>query len=74
MVLRADDDARGHAGGPFRDFWSRRLDALGTELARGRRERRTRSATATSTHTATRTPTTPSPSTTPTDTPTTQED
>jgi DNA-binding transcriptional ArsR family regulator len=26
---------------PFRDFWSQRLDALGTELARGRRERRT---------------------------------
>lgn len=22
---------------PFRDFWSQRLDALGTELARGRR-------------------------------------
>ena len=27
---------------PFRDFWTQRLDALGTELARGRRERRTR--------------------------------
>jgi DNA-binding transcriptional ArsR family regulator len=25
---------------PFRRFWSQRLDALGTELARGRRERR----------------------------------
>ena len=25
---------------PFRAFWSRQLDALGTELARGRRERR----------------------------------
>ena len=25
---------------PFRDFWTHRLDALGTELARGRRERR----------------------------------
>lgn len=25
---------------PFRAFWSQRLDALGTELARGRRERR----------------------------------
>jgi DNA-binding transcriptional ArsR family regulator len=25
---------------PFRHFWSQRLDALGTELARGRRERR----------------------------------
>jgi DNA-binding transcriptional ArsR family regulator len=25
---------------PFRDFWNQRLDALGTELARGRRERR----------------------------------
>lgn len=24
---------------PFRAFWSQRLDALGTELARGRRER-----------------------------------
>ena len=30
---------------PFRDFWTQRLDALGTELARGRRERRTRPAT-----------------------------
>ena len=30
---------------PFRDFWSPRLDALGTELARGRRERRTQSTT-----------------------------
>ncbi len=30
---------------PFRDFWSQRLDALGTELARGRRERRARSTT-----------------------------
>jgi DNA-binding transcriptional ArsR family regulator len=27
---------------PFRDFWTQRLDALDTELARGRRERRTR--------------------------------
>jgi len=27
---------------PFRRFWAGRLDALGTELARGRRERRTR--------------------------------
>jgi|SRR5688500_10246603 DNA-binding transcriptional ArsR family regulator len=27
---------------PFRVFWSQRLDALGTELARGRRERRTK--------------------------------
>ena len=26
---------------PFRAFWSQRLDSLGTELARGRRERRT---------------------------------
>ena len=26
---------------PFRDFWEQRLDALGTELARGRRARRT---------------------------------
>lgn len=26
---------------PFRDFWNQRLDALGTELARGRREHRT---------------------------------
>ncbi|HEX8626865.1 MAG TPA: metalloregulator ArsR/SmtB family transcription factor [Catenuloplanes sp.] len=26
---------------PFRRFWSQRLDALGTELARGRRARRT---------------------------------
>lgn len=25
---------------PFRAFWTQRLDALGTELARGRRERR----------------------------------
>jgi DNA-binding transcriptional ArsR family regulator len=25
---------------PFRQFWTQRLDALGTELARGRRERR----------------------------------
>jgi DNA-binding transcriptional ArsR family regulator len=25
---------------PFRRFWSQRLDALGTELVRGRRERR----------------------------------
>jgi DNA-binding transcriptional ArsR family regulator len=30
---------------PFRDFWTQRLDALGTELARGRRERRTRPTT-----------------------------
>ena len=27
----------------FRQFWTQRLDALGTELARGRRERRTAS-------------------------------
>ena len=27
---------------PFREFWTGRLDALDTELARGRRERRTR--------------------------------
>lgn len=27
---------------PFRDFWTQRLDALGTELARGRRQRRPR--------------------------------
>ncbi|MFF1632684.1 ArsR/SmtB family transcription factor [Leifsonia sp. NPDC058248] len=27
---------------PFRDYWGQRLDALGTELARGRRERRAR--------------------------------
>ena len=26
---------------PFRHFWNRHLDALATELARGRRERRT---------------------------------
>lgn len=25
---------------PFREYWIQRLDALGTELARGRRERR----------------------------------
>ena len=25
---------------PFRDFWNQRLDALGTELSRGRRESR----------------------------------
>jgi DNA-binding transcriptional ArsR family regulator len=30
---------------PFRAFWSQRLDALGTELARGRRERRTKPTT-----------------------------
>jgi DNA-binding transcriptional ArsR family regulator len=30
---------------PFRDFWTQRLDALGTELARGRRDRRTRPTT-----------------------------
>jgi DNA-binding transcriptional ArsR family regulator len=28
---------------PFRRFWSQRLDALGTELARGRRQRRSQS-------------------------------
>jgi DNA-binding transcriptional ArsR family regulator len=28
---------------PFRRFWSQRLDALGTELARGRRTRRSQS-------------------------------
>ncbi|GAA4574088.1 ArsR/SmtB family transcription factor [Planotetraspora kaengkrachanensis] len=27
--------------GPFRRFWTQRLDALGTEIARGRRARRT---------------------------------
>jgi DNA-binding transcriptional ArsR family regulator len=27
---------------PFRRFWDQRLDALGTELARGKRERRMR--------------------------------
>lgn len=32
---------------PFRVFWTQRLDALGTELARGRRKRRTPSATTT---------------------------
>ena len=26
--------------GRFRDFWDQRLDALGTEIARGRRQRR----------------------------------
>ena len=26
---------------PYRQFWNQRLDALGTELARGKRERRT---------------------------------
>jgi DNA-binding transcriptional ArsR family regulator len=31
---------------PFRSFWGQRLDALGTELARGKRERRRRDATA----------------------------
>jgi DNA-binding transcriptional ArsR family regulator len=30
---------------PFREFWTQRLDALGTELARGRRNRRTRRTT-----------------------------
>ncbi|HEY9377270.1 MAG TPA: metalloregulator ArsR/SmtB family transcription factor [Jiangellaceae bacterium] len=30
---------------PFRDFWTQRLDALSTELARGRREWRLRSTT-----------------------------
>ena len=30
---------------PFRDFWSQRLDAFGTELTRGRRERRTQAIT-----------------------------
>src|SRR3954452_13114155 len=29
---------------PFRGFWNQRLDSLGTELARGRRERRLRTA------------------------------
>ena len=28
---------------PFREFWTQRLDALGTELARGRRDRRIQS-------------------------------
>lgn len=32
---------------PFRAYWDQRLDALGTELARGRRDRRTRPTTAT---------------------------
>jgi DNA-binding transcriptional ArsR family regulator len=27
---------------PFRRFWQQRLDALGTEIARGKRERRTK--------------------------------
>ena len=30
---------------PFRDYWEQRMDALGTELARGRRERCTRPTT-----------------------------
>jgi DNA-binding transcriptional ArsR family regulator len=30
---------------PFRNFWSPRLDALGTELTRGRRQRRTQPTT-----------------------------
>lgn len=30
---------------PFRAYWDRQLDALGTELARGRRARRTRTPT-----------------------------
>ena len=30
---------------PFRDFWSPQLDALGTELTRGRRQRRTQPTT-----------------------------
>lgn len=30
---------------PFREFWTQRLDALGTELARGRRELRIQSTT-----------------------------
>ncbi|WP_199422108.1 ArsR/SmtB family transcription factor [Actinotalea solisilvae] len=30
---------------PFRQFWDQRLDALGTEIARGRRERRRTSTT-----------------------------
>jgi len=30
----------------FRDFWDQHLDALGTEIARGRRERRTAESTA----------------------------
>ena len=30
---------------PFRDFWTQRLDALGTELARGRRARRSQPTT-----------------------------
>ena len=29
---------------PFRRYWTRHFDALGTELARGRRERQTESA------------------------------
>ena len=31
---------------PFRAYWDQRLDALGTELARGRRDRRARPTTA----------------------------
>jgi DNA-binding transcriptional ArsR family regulator len=31
--------------GPFRTFWEQRLDALETELARGRRERRMKETT-----------------------------
>lgn len=30
---------------PFREYWDERLDALGTELARGRRDRRARTST-----------------------------
>ena len=30
---------------PFRRFWSQRLDALATELARGKRERRAKNDT-----------------------------
>ena len=38
----------------FRQFWAQPLDALATELARGRRERRLASGTATNTTTTTR--------------------
>ena len=36
---------------PFRDFWTQRLDALGTELARERRARRTNAETEAETET-----------------------
>ncbi|MGE0540299.1 MAG: ArsR/SmtB family transcription factor [Dehalococcoidia bacterium] len=34
----------------FRGYWNQHLDALATELARGKRERRTKDSRATSTH------------------------